>query len=84
LPLLFSGLHIAAIQSILAAIVAEFVAAEEGLGVVNLKMVFDFDIAGSFATLFILAGLATAFFGVIEMVKKKVLFWIRSDETSRI
>jgi NitT/TauT family transport system permease protein len=80
LPLIFSGLHIAIIQSVLAAVVAEFIAAERGLGVMNLKLVFDFDIPGSFATLVVLATMATLLYVLVAWIKNRTIFWLNRDE----
>lgn len=81
LPHIFSGLQVAIIFSVVGAIVAEWVGANEGLGVLLLLSQYNMDVPRSFALLVILALLGMLLNGTISLARKKVLFWQSSEET---
>lgn len=59
-PFIFAGLHMAAVISLLAAIVGEFVGAKAGLGLLLLQYNNSMQMGGVFAILFILGALGFA------------------------
>lgn len=75
LPFVFAGLQMAAVFSLTGAIVGEFVGGKEGLGRLILEMNAQFDEAGIFAALVILAVLGASFHGVLRAIQRRVLFW---------
>lgn len=84
LPFIFAGLDVAAIFSLLGAIVAEFVGSQEGLG--NLILIFNqsLDIASVFACLVVLGLMGTCLHLVIQHLQKRMIFWSATDDVLRI
>lgn len=80
LPYVFAGLEIAMILSLIGAIVAEFVSAEKGLGVLMQGMGFNMDTAGQFSILFLLAILGLVLHGLVVLARRRILFWDRTRD----
>ena len=87
MPYIFAGLEIAMIFSLIGAIVAEFVGAQAGLGMLMQSMNFTMDVAGQFSVLLLLSILGLVLNGIVTGTRKRVLFWDPSQklgaETSR-
>ncbi len=75
LPYIFAGLEIAMIFALIGAIVAEFVGAEKGLGMLIQSMNINMDVAGQFSILLILSMLGLILNGMISLLRRRVLFW---------
>jgi NitT/TauT family transport system permease protein len=75
LPMIFAGLHIAAIFSILGAIVGEFVGSRQGLGNLILQMNINLDTAGVFAALVCLSAMGIAVHVLMHWLQRRILFW---------
>lgn len=75
LPSIFAGLKLATAASVVGAIVAEFVGAERGLGMLIQSMNFNMDVAGQFSILLILSGLGLILNGLIAFARRRLLFW---------
>ena len=75
LPYIFAGLEIAMIFALIGAIVAEFVGAQQGLGMLMQSMNFSMDVAGQFSVLLILATLGLILNGIVVAIRRRVLFW---------
>jgi len=75
LPFIMAGLEVAMIFALIGAIVAEFVGAQEGLGMLIQTLNFSADVAGVFSILFILSLLGLLLNQVILAVRRRVLFW---------
>ncbi len=84
LPFIMAGLEVAMVFSLIGAIVAEFVGAESGLGMLIESMNFSMDVAGQFAVLFILAVMGLALNGTIVWLRRRVLFWDPSQKSSAL
>jgi NitT/TauT family transport system permease protein len=82
LPFVMAGLEVAMVFSLVGAIVAEFVGAEAGLGMLIQSRNFSMDVAGEFAVLFILAVLGLALNAVVVLVRRRILFWDPSQKGS--
>ncbi|HEX2655445.1 MAG TPA: ABC transporter permease [Xanthobacteraceae bacterium] len=80
LPFIFAGLEIAMIFSLIGAIVAEFVGAQQGLGMLIESMNFTMDVAGQFSVLLILSVLGLMLNGMVTLVRRRVLFWDPSQK----
>ena len=74
-PTIFAGLEMAMIFALIGAIVAEFVGAESGLGMLIQSMNFSMDVAGQFSVLFILAVIGLVLNGCVAAVRRRVVFW---------
>jgi NitT/TauT family transport system permease protein len=75
LPFIMAGLQVAMIFSLIGAIVAEFVGAQAGLGMLMQSLNFSADVAGMFSILLILSLLGLLLNYGILLVRQRVLFW---------
>ena len=80
LGVIFAGLDIAVVFSVLGAIVGEFVGAQQGLGNLILQFNVSLDIAGVFAVMILLAVLGIALHLVMQVIQRRVIFWAQPDE----
>jgi NitT/TauT family transport system permease protein len=82
LPFIMAGLEVAMVFALVGAIVAEFVGAEAGLGMLIQSRNFSMDVAGEFALLFILAAMGLALNAVLTSIRRRVLFWDASQKAA--
>jgi NitT/TauT family transport system permease protein len=82
LPFIMAGLEVAMIFALIGSIVAEFVGAQKGLGVLIGNLNFSGDVAGVFSILLILSILGLALNQVIVIVRRRVLFWDASEKAA--
>jgi NitT/TauT family transport system permease protein len=82
LPFIMAGFEIAMVLSLIGAIVAEFVGAQAGLGMLITSMTFTMDVAGQFSVLILLSVLGLVLNSIIVEVRKRVLFWDPSQRAS--
>jgi NitT/TauT family transport system permease protein len=84
MPYIFAGLRIATTLSVLGAIVAEWLAASNGLGYLVLSGSFNFNTARSFAAIIALAVIGTVFFNLMSWIER-LISWKREsgDATSQ-
>jgi NitT/TauT family transport system permease protein len=80
MPYIFAGLEIAMIFALIGAIVAEFVGAQSGLGMLMQSMNFTMDVAGQFSVLLILSVLGLALNYAVNEIRRRVLFWDPSQK----
>jgi NitT/TauT family transport system permease protein len=80
MPYIFAGLEIAMIFALIGAIVAEFVGAQAGLGMLIQSMNFTMDVAGQFSVLLLLSMIGLALNWIVTGVRKRVLFWDASQK----
>lgn len=80
MPYIFAGLEIAMIFALIGAIVAEFVGAQSGLGMLMQSMNFTMDVAGQFSVLLILSMLGLLLNALVNEVRRRVLFWDPSQK----
>jgi NitT/TauT family transport system permease protein len=72
IPYIFAGLRIATTLAVLGAIVAEWLAASNGLGYLVLSGSFNFNTARSFAAIIALAVIGTVFFNLMSWIESRV------------
>lgn len=75
LPFVFSGLKIGAALSVIGAVFGEWVGASEGLGYLILVLNNATDTATMFATIFLLAVIGIALFGLVALLERLLLPW---------
>ena len=80
LPFVMAGLDIAMIFALIGAIVAEFVGATAGLGMLIQIMNFTMDVSGQFSVLLILSVRRPRPQPGIQLVRRRVLFWDPSEK----
>jgi ABC-type nitrate/sulfonate/bicarbonate transport system permease component len=78
-PYIFAGLRIATTLAVLGAIVAEWLAATDGIGYLVLSGSFNFNTARSFAAIILLAVIGMSFFGAMSAVERG-LSWQRTQD----
>jgi NitT/TauT family transport system permease protein len=76
LPVIFAGLKTALSLALIGAIVAEFVGAAEGLGVLINTFNFQLDVAEAFAVVIALSLIGLALYGIMELLDRKIVFWV--------
>ena len=80
LPFIMAGIEIAMILSLIGAIVAEFVGAQAGLGMLISSMNFTMDVAGQFSVLLILSVVGLLLNKAVQLLRRRVLFWDPSEK----
>jgi NitT/TauT family transport system permease protein len=75
LPALFGGFKIAAALAATAAVVAEFVASDRGLGYLLMEYNGNLDTTMAFAAIFVLSALGLALYGIVEVLEGLALPW---------
>ncbi len=73
LPVLFSGLRMAAVFAVTGAVVAEYVGADRGLGYLSEFSTAEFRTARSFAAIALLAVIGLAFFAAVGLAERLAL-----------
>jgi len=74
-PFVFAGLDMGIVYSLLGAIVAEFLGAQRGMGVVITQMQAVSDVAGVFATLILLGATGIALHLAMSALERRVVHW---------
>ena len=82
LPFIMAGLEIALTFALIGSVVAEFLGAENGLGMLIQSMNFSMDVAGSFSVLVVLAIVGLSLNQLISLVRKKLIYWERRQDAS--
>lgn len=75
LPYVFAGLGLGVVFALVGAIVAEFVGAQRGLGKMILQFNDQFNIAGMFAILMVLAIIGMTMHTIVSVAKRRIVFW---------
>lgn len=75
MPYVFAGLGLSVVFALVGAIVAEFVGAQRGLGKMILQFNEQFNIAGMFAVLVVLAAIGMTMHTIVGLAKRRVVFW---------
>ena len=83
MPYIFAGLRIATTLAVLGAIVAEWLAASNGLGYLVLSGSFNFNTARSFAAIIALAVIGTAFFALMSWIERLISWRTRRRRFDR-
>lgn len=81
LPLIFAGLNLGIVYGLLGALVAEFIGAQRGMGVMVMQLQSVNDTAGVFAVLVVLAVVGYVLIAAMRMIQHRVVFW--SGDSSR-
>ena len=75
LPSIFSGLKIASSLAGIGAVVAEFIGAQAGIGHVIKSSTYFLSTDVTFAAIIVSALIGIAFFAVVSIIERKVVFW---------
>jgi NitT/TauT family transport system permease protein len=82
LPFIMAGLEIALTFALIGAVVAEFIGAENGLGMLVQSMNFSMDVAGSFSVLVVLAVVGLVLNQLVAQIRKRLIYWERRPDTT--
>jgi NitT/TauT family transport system permease protein len=74
LPSLFGGLKVAISLAVIGAVIGEYVAAEQGLGYLQLQASSQFDTTLSFAAITVIALIGVLLFAVLDIIERKIVF----------
>jgi NitT/TauT family transport system permease protein len=80
LPFVMAGLDVAMIFALIGAIVAEFVGAQRGLGMLIQSMNFNMDVSGQFSILLVLSVVGLILNRCIGLIRRRVMFWDPSEK----
>jgi len=80
MPFVMAGLDVAMIFALIGAIVAEFVGAQRGLGMLIQSMNFNMDVSGQFSILLILSFVGLLLNRGIMLIRKRIMFWDPSEK----
>jgi NitT/TauT family transport system permease protein len=75
LPVVFAGIKTAITLALIGAIVAEFVGASEGMGVLIKTFNFQLQVAEGFAVIIALSIVGLVLYGITELIENKLVFW---------
>jgi NitT/TauT family transport system permease protein len=75
LPVVFAGIKTAVTLALIGAIVAEFVGASEGMGVLIKTFNFQLQVAEGFAVIIALAIVGLVLYGITELIENRLVFW---------
>ena len=82
MPFIMAGLEIALVLALIGSIVAEFVGAQHGLGVLIMSMGTNADVAGQFSVLIVLSVVGLLLHAIVVAVKRRILFWDPSQKAA--
>ncbi len=80
LPYIFLGLRVTATSSVIGAIIAEWVGAQEGLGFMVINSTYEFNAPMLWATLVVSSALVLCVFALVAVVERFVVPWQASAE----
>lgn len=83
-PMIFAGLDMGIVYTLIGTIVAEFVGAQNGIGLSIIQMRFVNDTAGVFAALFVLSLTGIALHGIVRLIERRVIYWTEMEGGMRL
>ena len=83
MPLIMAGLRLAMASALSGALVAEFISANEGMGVLLKSYTSQLNMASAFACLLTLTALGFLIFRTMEIVGERLVFW-RSEARTEV
>ncbi|MCD4527059.1 ABC transporter permease [Nocardioides sp. cx-173] len=75
LPSIFAGIELVSVYATLGAIVAEFISAQAGVGVLLQNLQHSYDTAGMFAVFLVLSVMGVAINQTVRLIRRRVIFW---------
>jgi ABC-type nitrate/sulfonate/bicarbonate transport system permease component len=73
LPYIFAGLKIAAPLAVLGALIAEWIGADRGLGIMMIYALFSFNVPVAWVTILAVCAIAMAGYGLVALIERAVL-----------
>lgn len=84
LPLIFAGLNLGIVYAMLGTLVAEFIGAQRGMGVIITQLDSVADTAGVFAILVVLGVTGYVLIAIVRACQQRVVFWSGEDKTANL
>ena len=84
LPVIMAGLRLAMASALSGALVAEFISANEGMGVLLKRYTASLNMDTAFACLLTLTALGFVIFRGMEAIDNRVVFWRREDRSAAV
>lgn len=84
LPVILAGLRLALAASLSGALVAEFISANEGMGLMLKRYTAQLAMGSSFATLLTLTAIGFVLFRSMEAFDRRIVFWTSPERTTRV
>ena len=81
MPAIFAGIEMAILFAVTGSIVGEFLGGQAGLGVLIQRYQRAFNLAGSFATIIVLATTGVLLMAITRMIRERLLFWSAAQQT---
>jgi NitT/TauT family transport system permease protein len=78
-PFIFAGIDMGIVYALLGTIVAEFLGAQQGIGVTIVQAQAVTDVATVFAALILLAIIGMSFHSAVRRIERRVVHWARRD-----
>ncbi len=82
-PVIFAGVEVAIVLSVLGGVVAEFLGASAGLGYLLVFRTSRLDTSGVFAVLIILAMLGNVLNWSVRMLRRRLTYWVEAEAPDR-
>lgn len=82
IPSIMAGMKIAATYSVMAAVISEWLGAQEGIGVFMTLAVSSYKTSRVFVAIFVTMALSLLFFGVITLLEKYLIRWKQKGDRS--
>jgi NitT/TauT family transport system permease protein len=79
-PLMFAGLRVGLTLALAGAVVAEFVSAQVGLGLLVQRFSYQLNLDDAFAVILVLTAIGLLLYAAIGLVDRFVVFWRREDQ----
>jgi NitT/TauT family transport system permease protein len=79
-PLMFAGLRVGLTLALAGAVVAEFVSAQVGLGLLVQRFSYQLNLDDAFAVILILTAIGLLLYALVGLVDRFVVFWRREDQ----
>lgn len=80
LPYIFAGFKIAAPLAVLGTLIAEWMGAERGVGIMMIYAMFSFDAAQVWMTILAVCGMAIGAYGLFAFIERAYLAWAGLEE----
>ena len=80
---IFAGLEMGIVRAQLGAVVAEFLAGQDGVGVILLRFQAINNTAGVFAIFIVLGVTSVSLYYAVKAIKKYVIYWLPSNTNAR-
>jgi NitT/TauT family transport system permease protein len=79
-PLMFAGLRVGLTLALAGAVVAEFVSAQVGLGLLVQRFSYQLNLDDAFAVILVLTAIGLLLYAAIGLVDRVVVFWRRENQ----